>query len=42
MFDSVEVELSVGYEFAFLLEHFQKKKWALGTRLPNQIASICY
>ena len=26
MFDSVEVELSGGYEFAFLLEHFKKKK----------------
>ena len=25
MFDYVEVELSLGYEFTFLLEHFQKK-----------------
>ena len=35
MFDSVEVELSVGYEFAFLLEHFQKKKKGPGDEVAK-------
>ena len=35
MFDYVEVELSLGYEFTFLLEHFQKKKMGPGDEVDK-------